>query len=212
MSWPVLIVAAVFGAAALALAVVADRRSRRRATEPPDREIPGFSQQAPPRYLSAAEANQPATSRTAPTTDDLDVDQARLTLPAGWADHRFGNDQSRAVLRGPLVVVVDAIGSIREALPILEQVRHRDRGLVLVAGEVEADSLDTLAVNAVQDLLAVVVVEADAETRQQIATTLGCRPLDRITLQAGWVPDDAVVPVRAWVSTESGSWVFLDDA
>ncbi|MDO5287283.1 MAG: hypothetical protein Q4G45_10775 [Actinomycetia bacterium] len=207
MSWPLVVLAAVLGAAALLLAVVLDRRSRRRLLEPPDRTVPGLpADAAAPHYLSAEQASQPVAERTVPSSDDLDLDQA-LALEAGWADRRFAQDQVRAVLRDPVVVVVSAVGSVREALPLLEHTRG-DRGLVLVAGEVEADTLETLAVNAVRGSLEVVVVQAGTETRHELVEALGCRPLDRAALQSGWAPADAFCLVTAWVSTDQTSWVW----
>ncbi|MHB1008964.1 MAG: hypothetical protein ACYC1E_06980 [Propionibacteriaceae bacterium] len=111
-----------------------------------------------------------------------------------------------AVLHDPLVVVVDEVGSVRELLPLVEKAAAADRPLVVVTGGMDADTLDTLAVNVVQRTRHALVVRHPPEDLRQAALDLGVDVVDRTSLQAGWCPPTFFSPVIVWVSSQSGSW------
>lgn len=215
MEWRIIVGAAVLGVLALALAFLSDRRSRRRrhqASLPPDRNIPNLGESAPT-YVSAEEANTPpagAAQQTIPAGERVELTAAGSApqLGSGWADPRFVTDQESgwAVLHDPLVVVVDEIGSVRELLPLVEKAAAADRPLVVVAGAIEADALDTLAVNVVRRTRHALVVKHPAHDLRAAALELGIDVVDRTSLQAGWCPPTVFAHVTVWVSSKAGSW------
>ena len=216
MEWRIIVGAAALGALALMLAFLSDRRSRRRREQeslPPDRPVPGLVAAAAPTYLSAEQANTPppdAPDQALAAGERETLSAARSTpqLASGWADARFVTDQESgwAVLHDPLVVVVDEVGSVRELLPLVEKAAAADRPLVVVTGGMDADILDTLAVNVVQRTRHALVVRHPPEDLRQAALDLGVDVVDRTSLQAGWCPPTFFSPVIVWVSSQSGSW------
>jgi len=216
MEWRIIVGAAVLGVLALALAFLADRRSRKRREQaglPPDRNIPKLDEGTAPTYVSAEEANTPpadAVQQTIPAgeRDQLTAVGSAPQLASGWADPRFVTDQESgwAVLHDPLVVVVDEIGSVRELLPLVEKAAAADRPLVVVAGAIEDDALDTLAVNVVRRTRHALVVKHPAHDLRAAALELGVDVVDRTSLQAGWCPPTVFAHVTVWVSSKAGSW------
>jgi len=216
MEWRIIVGAAVLGVLALALAFLSDRRSRKRrhrASLPPDRNIPNLEEAATPTYVSAEEANTPpagAAQQTIPAGERVELTAAGSApqLGSGWADPRFVTDQESgwAVLHDPLVVVVDEIGSVRELLPLVEKAAAADRPLVVIAGAIEADALDTLAVNVVRRTRHALAVKHPAHDLRAAALELGIDVVDRTSLQAGWCPPTVFAHVTVWVSSKAGSW------
>ena len=208
--------AAGLGVLALGLACLSDRRSRKRrhqASLPPDRNIPNLEETAAPSYVSAEEANPlpaGAAQQTLPAGERVELTAAGSApqLGSGWADPRFVTDQESgwAVLHDPLVVVVDEIGSVREMLPLVEKAAAADRPLVVIAGAIEADALDTLAVNVVRRTRHALVVKHPAQDLRAAALELGVDVVDRTSLQAGWCPPTVFAHVTVWVSSKAGSW------
>jgi hypothetical protein len=200
MDWRIIVGAAALGALALTLALLSDRRSRRRRQQealPPDRTVPGLAAGAVPAYVSAEAANTPPRDRPLPPIPAAERDTLRGAgttpqLGSGWADLRFVTDQESgwAVLHDPLVEKAGAL----------------DRPLVVVAGEMEADALDTLAVNVVQQKRRALVVKHPASELRGVALELGVDVVDRSSLQAGWCPPATFAHVTVWVSSVSGSW------
>jgi len=216
MEWQIIVGAAFLGVLALALAFLSDRRSRKRrhrASLPPDRNIPNLEEPAAPAYVSAEEANTPpagAAPQTIPAGERVQLTAAGSApqLGSGWADPRFVTDQESgwAVLHDPLVVVVDEIGSVRELLPLVEKAAAADRPLVVIAGAIEGDALDTLAVNVVRRTRHALVVKHPAQDLRAAALELGVDVVDRTSLQAGWCPPTVFAHVTVWVSSKAGSW------
>jgi len=216
MEWRIIVGAAVLGVLALALAFLSDRRSRKRRHEaslPPDRNIPNLEETATPAYVSAEEANTPpagSAQQTIPAGERVELTAAASApqLGSGWADPRFVTDQESgwAVLHDPLVVVVDEIGSVRELLPLVEKAAAADRPLVVIAGAIEADALDTLAVNVVRRTRHALVVKHPAQDLRAAALEFGVDVVDRTSLQAGWCPPTVFAHVTVWVSSKAGSW------
>ncbi|HET7725124.1 MAG TPA: hypothetical protein VFK68_10835 [Propionibacteriaceae bacterium] len=216
MEWRMIVGAAALGALALTLAFLSDRRARRRrdqASLPPDRVVPGFVNASAPMYLSAEAANTPPAgapdqSLEAAEREKLTAGRSTPQLTSGWADPRFVTDDESgwAVLHDPLVVVVDEVGSVRELLPLVEKASAADRPLVVITGAIDADTLDTLAVNVVQRKRRALVVKHPAGDLRAAALDLGVDVVDRTSLQAGWCPPSSFEPVTVWVSSKSGSW------
>lgn len=216
MEWQIIIGAAALGCLALALAIIGDRRSRQRArlaSLPPDRNIANLPAEATPAYISAEQANTPP--RDAPKQilstaehDELSDAGSRPQLLSGWADARFVTDQQTgwAVLHDPLVVVADMIGSVRELLPLVEKADTSDRAFVIIAGSIDPDTLDTLAVNVVQGKRRALLVAHPASELQNVAADLGIEVIDRVSLQNGWCPPNVFAQVMTWASSKQASW------
>jgi hypothetical protein len=220
MDWRIVIGAAVLGALAMTLAVLADRRSRRRreqAAMPPDRNIPHLAEDAVPQYVTGEEANTPPAGAVAVLSPEererlLAASSSSSRLASGWADPRFvtHHDPDWAVLHDPLVVVVEAVGSVRELLPLVEKATAAGKPLVVVTGSIEADALDTLAVNVLQRHRQAVVVRQPAEHLRATALDLGIDVVARTSLQAGWTPLVMFAHVDDWVSSKDSSWHVSD--
>lgn len=216
MDWRIVFGASVLGVLAMTLAVLADRRSRRRreqASMPPDRNIPRLADDAVPQYVSGEEANTPPPGEVGPLSQDererlLAASTASSRIASGWADPRFVTHAvlDWAVLHDAMVVVVEAVGSVRELLPLVEKATAAGKPLVIVTGSIDPDALDTLAVNVLQRHRQAVVVRHPAEALRATALDLGIDVVSRTSLQAGWVPPVMFAHVDDWVSSKDSSW------
>jgi chaperonin GroEL len=91
-------------------------------------------------------------------------------------------DTMEAILDNAAVLIVDRkIGSLKELLPLLEQVVKGGRSLCIVAEDVEGDALATLVLNRIRGILACVAVKAPGfgdrrkAMLQDLATVVGAR-------------------------------------
>ncbi|MDD3352629.1 chaperonin GroEL [Zoogloea sp.] len=86
-----------------------------------------------------------------------------LQFDRGYLSPYFINnpDKQIAVLDDPFILLFDRkISSIRDLLPVLEQVAKANRPLLIIAEDVEGEALATLVVNTLRGILKVVAVKA----------------------------------------------------
>src|SRR5213082_208446 len=86
-----------------------------------------------------------------------------MQFDRGYLSPYFINNPEKqsAILDNPFVLLYDKkISSIRDLLPILEQVAKAGRPLLVIAEEVEGEALATLVVNTIRGILKVVAVKA----------------------------------------------------
>lgn len=94
--------------------------------------------------------------------DELEVVEG-MQFDRGYLSPYFINNQDRQVasLENPFLLLSDKkISSIRDLLPILEQVAKTSRPLLILAEDVEGEALATLVVNNVRGTLKVAAVKA----------------------------------------------------
>ena len=86
-----------------------------------------------------------------------------MAFDRGYLSPHFVTDAERQVveLDEPAILLTDKkISSIRDILPILEQIAEQKRALVVVAEDIEGEALATLAVNSARGVLKCVAVKA----------------------------------------------------
>ena len=94
--------------------------------------------------------------------NELDVVEG-MQFDRGYLSPYFINDPDKqvAVLEDPFILLHDKkISSIRDLLPILEQVAKAGKPLLIVAEDVEGEALATLVVNSIRGILKVAAVKA----------------------------------------------------
>jgi chaperonin GroEL len=94
--------------------------------------------------------------------DELDVVEG-MQFDRGYLSPYFitNTDKMTAEYDNPFILLSDKkIASVKEILPILEQVNQTQRGLIIVAEDVEGEALSTLVVNRIRGNLQVVAVKA----------------------------------------------------
>ncbi len=94
--------------------------------------------------------------------NELDVVEG-MQFDRGYLSPYFINNPEKqiAVLEEPYILLHDKkISSIRELLPILEQVAKAGKPLLIIAEEVEGEALATLVVNNIRGILKTVAVKA----------------------------------------------------
>jgi chaperonin GroEL len=86
-----------------------------------------------------------------------------MQFDKGYISPYMVNDQDRmeAVLEDPFILIANQkIGSVRDILPVLEQVMQGGKPLLIVAEDVEGESLATLVVNKLRGTFTSVAVKA----------------------------------------------------
>src|SRR6201995_1159283 len=86
-----------------------------------------------------------------------------MQFDKGYISPYMVNDQDRmeAVLEDPFILIANQkIGSVRDLLPVLEQVIQAGRPLLIVAEDVEGESLATIVVNKLPGTFQAVAVKA----------------------------------------------------
>jgi chaperonin GroEL len=94
--------------------------------------------------------------------NELDLVEG-MQFDRGYLSPYFINNPEKqiAVLEDPYVLLYDKkVSSIRELLPILEQVAKAGKPLLIIAEEVEGEALATLVVNNIRGILKTVAVKA----------------------------------------------------
>ena len=94
--------------------------------------------------------------------NELDVVEG-MQFDRGYLSPYFINnpDKQVAVLDDPLVLIYDKkISSIRELLPVLEEVAKAGKPLLIIAEDIEGEALATLVVNSMRGVLKVAAVKA----------------------------------------------------
>ena len=96
------------------------------------------------------------------TSNELEVVEG-MQFDRGFLSPYFINDQEheRVALDDPYVLVHDhSVSSIRELLPVLEQVSREGRPLLVIAEDVSGEALATLVVNTLRGVLKTCAVKA----------------------------------------------------
>ena len=94
--------------------------------------------------------------------DELDVVEG-MQFDRGYLSPYFITNTEKMIAEydNPFILMTDKkITSVKEILPILEQVNQTQRGLILIAEDIEGEALSTLVVNRIRGSLQVVAVKA----------------------------------------------------
>jgi chaperonin GroEL len=95
-------------------------------------------------------------------TDELEIVEG-MQFDRGYLSAYFINDPEKQIcaLENPYVLLHDKkISSIRELLPVLEQVAKAGRPLLIISEEVDGEALATLVVNSIRGVLKTCAVKA----------------------------------------------------
>ncbi len=108
--------------------------------------------------------------------NELDVVEG-MQFDRGYLSPYFVNNQDKMVadLENPYILLHDKkISSIRDMLPVLEQVAKSSRPLLIIAEDVEGEALATLVVNTMRGIIKVAAVKAPGfgDRRKAIETGL----------------------------------------
>jgi len=94
--------------------------------------------------------------------DELDVVEG-MQFDRGYLSPYFATDTEKmeAVLENPFVLLFDKkVSSLKDLLPVLEQVQKSSRPLLIVAEDIEGEALATLVVNKLRGILNIAAVKA----------------------------------------------------
>jgi chaperonin GroEL len=95
-------------------------------------------------------------------TNELDVVEG-MQFDRGYLSPYFinNNDRQIALLEEPFILLHDKkISSIKDLLPVLEQVAKASKPLLIIAEEIEGEALATLVVNNIRGIIKAVAVKA----------------------------------------------------
>ena len=215
MNWWVVGLGGLAALMAVVVAFLVDRDSAKRRRDilaaVPDR--PGLAPLAAPDYLT------PEMVKAAPTRSNLDDDSRAAitqdlskaaTVEAGWASADFVTDRPTnwAVLERPVVLVAEAVTSVRSLYPVVERAKTAATGLVVVAEKVDNSVMAPLALNALSGTLACLVVRTASV--QKVADLTGGAVVSSADLQADYLPDGSLGHCRRWVAGQDQSWIWPD--
>ena len=210
MEWPVLIIAAVCAVTALAVAYMADARSRRERTTilsaPPDR--PGLEVTGSPDYLTAEEVRaHPVNLKPPPQPHTLHEPDDSPSFPWGWASEDFitDPDSREAVLESPVVLVAESVRYMADLVPVIEAAKVQGTGMVVAASQIDPDVVTTLAMNALSGRLACVCVITD--DCESLAQAVGASVVPAQDLRSGYVPSTVLGHCDLWVSGVDRTWI-----
>ena len=86
-----------------------------------------------------------------------------MQLSRGYKSPYFvtDNNSMQAVLQDPLILITDKrLNTVKELLPVLEAVSQQNKSLLLIADDIDGESLSTLVVNKMRGILQCVAVKA----------------------------------------------------
>lgn len=115
----------------------------------------------------------------------LDVVEG-MELDRGFMSPYFINDQSKmaAVLESPYVLLINKkLSTLKDLLPVLEQVHQSSRPLLIIADDIEGDAMQGLVVNCLKGSLSVCAIRAPEFGSSRVAALndlgimLGCEVL-----------------------------------
>lgn len=207
-AWSWFVIALVIGAALLAVAVLADRRARRRVTgagEPAPRRGLDEVDRHVPRYVTQDEIDSlpsPASGQGAGP-----LPHAGEGFAFGHAHPDFATDREGARYQDPRILIVDGeVSAMRELMTPLAEATP-ERPLVVVAAGIHPEVLTTLAANRRALRLPVVAAVAGARDRVRLAELLGVDQVPASDLRAGYLPPGSYGLALEWTSTLKRAWV-----
>ena len=115
----------------------------------------------------------------------LDVVEG-MEIDRGFMSPYFINDQSKmaAVLESPYVLIINKkMNTLKDLLPVLEQVHQSSRPLLIIADDIEGDAMQGLVVNCLKGSLSVCAIRAPefgsarVSALDDLGVTLGCEVL-----------------------------------
>lgn len=210
------------GLAALVIAMLRDRITRRRAElaagRRAAREIPGLDADAPlPHYVPAGHPSIRQKALAFTTAERATVEQWRASasrIEASLAGDELAThlDPPTAIQHDVTVLVCpEGVGSMRELLPTAERAVREHRALLVAASAIDADVVETLAVNQRAGRLAGCAVIADADACAALCAATGASPVSRADLQSGYVPHAAYGHAARVVSDATATWIGASD-
>jgi len=182
------IIILVVGLIALAIAALADRRTRR------------LSDGAATNGESSAPDYQTMTElvRTSSGRPQIDAaTQAKLRQASGFAlrlasaDFATHEGRRNVVTDTRVLVCDDPVATVRETLPIWAMLPPA-QAVTVVAPGFDPDVLEVLAANLMAGVRLVQPLIGDAPARAEVATATGATPQPRSELQSGGVPITAL--------------------
>ncbi len=113
-------------------------------------------------------------------------------IDRGYMSPYFINDQNRmaAVFENPYILLINKkLTSLKDLLPVLEQVHETSKPLLIVADDVDGDAMQGLVVNKLKGTLNVCAIRAPEFGESRVAalddlgTLLGCEPLSSASVE-----------------------------
>jgi hypothetical protein len=208
MDWPIVVTLGVCALAAVILAFIADNNDAQRRKDilasAPDRHgLEGLDMT----YLQEEEIRTRGF-----TGDDVeDISSEKLSqavqLSGGWASQDFINTAltKQAIHHAPFVLVIDQVSSLRLLHPVLEHIHTHQVPLVVVAREIDHDTLTTLGLNALSGRLRCLCVQT--LELQPFAEAAGCEIASHHDLMAGYLAPSIKGSCQFWVCDAQHSWV-----
>jgi len=211
MNWWVVGLGGLAALAAVVVAFLVDRDSAKRRRDtlaaPPDR--PALAPLATPLYVTPDAVKPARVDLSGQARAAIDHDLAAATaIEAGWASADFVTDQPSgwAVLDEPLVLVAEAVTSVRALYPVVERAKAAATGLVVVAETVDTSVVATLALNALSGTLSCLVIRTTSV--QEVASATQGTVVSAADLQADYLPEGCLGHCQRWVASHDQSWIW----
>jgi len=105
-----------------------------------------------------------------------------------------------------VVLVAESVRYMADLVPAIQAAQNGSTGLVVAAGEITPDVVDTLAMNALSGRLACVcVITTDCES---LAGAVGAPVVPAADLRSGYLPDTVLGHCDVWVSGPDRTWIL----